>query len=217
MYPQHRFTLPPGATTVLLVRHGESAAIVDGVAPPNRDGHDDPPLADVGHEQARRLADRLAAEPIDAIYISTLQRTEQTAAPLAERLGLQPIVVADLREVFLGDWEGGLFRKYVANGHEAALRMYASHRWDTIPNAEADEAFGARVTRALAGIVAAHPDQRVVVVAHGGVIAKLLAGAAGTDRTFAFLADNASISELAHVEGRWIVRRFNDTAHLELR
>ncbi len=93
--------------------------------------------------------------------------------------------------------------------------MYAAHRWDVIPDAEPDDAFTARVIGALATVVADRPDRRVVVVAHGGVIAKAIAIAAGSDRTFAFLADNASISELVHVDGRWILRRFNDTAHLE--
>jgi 2,3-bisphosphoglycerate-dependent phosphoglycerate mutase len=207
--------LPAGGTSVLLVRHGESAAVVDGVAPPSHDGQDDPPLADEGHAQAARLADRLAGERIDAIYVSPLQRTQQTARPLAALRGLEPVVVPDLREVFLGDWEGGWFRRHVADRHEVALRMYATHRWDVIPNAEPDDAFGRRVDAALAGLVSAHPDGRIVVVAHAGVIAKAVAIAAASERTFALLPDNASISELAYGEGRCVLRRFNDTAHLD--
>lgn len=215
VYRQHRFALPPGGTSVVMVRHGESEAIVEGVAPPSRNGHDDQGLADVGHEQAGRLADRLVNSTIDAIFVSPLRRARETARPLADRLGIEPIIVEDLREVHLGAWEGGLFRKHVADRHETALEMYAAHRWDIIPDAEPDEAFATRVLGALATMIADRPDQRVVAVAHGGVIAKALATAAGSDRTFAFLADNASISELVHVDGRWIIRRFNDTAHLE--
>ena len=215
VYRQHRFAVPPGGTAVMLIRHGESEAVVEGVAPPSRDGHDDQGLADVGHEQAERLADRLGATAIDAIFVSPLRRARETARPLADRLGIEPIIVEDLREVHLGAWEGGLFRKLVSDRHETALQMYAAHRWDVIPDAEPDDAFTARVIGALATVVADRPDRRVVVVAHGGVIAKAIAIAAGSDRTFAFLADNASISELVHVDGRWILRRFNDTAHLE--
>ena len=61
--------------------------------------------------QAELLADRLQHEPIAAIYVTTLRRTHETAAPLARRLGLTPIEEPDLREVFLGEWEGGLFRR----------------------------------------------------------------------------------------------------------
>jgi probable phosphoglycerate mutase len=84
-----------------------------------------------------------------------------------------------------------------------------------IPNAEPAEAFAARTRAAVERIAAAHPDQRVAVFAHGGVIGQILAAASGS-RAFAFGgADNASISHLVVADGRWIVRRFNDTSHLE--
>ena len=64
-----------------------------------------------GERQAELLADRLEREQIDAIYVTTLRRTHETAAPLARRLGITPVEEPDLREVFLGEWEGGLFRR----------------------------------------------------------------------------------------------------------
>src|SRR5688572_7620320 len=112
-YRQPRFAPPPGATELILVRHGESApARLDT---PFRlvDGHGDPELAPEGRAQAERVGERLAREHIDAIYVTSLCRTAQTAAPLASRLGLEPVVERDLREVFLGDWEGGVFRQKV--------------------------------------------------------------------------------------------------------
>src|SRR6185437_6508955 len=130
VYRQHRFTLPPGATDLLIVRHGESAPARLDMPAPKVDGHSDPELAPEGRTQAQRLADRLAHEKIDAIYITTLRRTAETAAPLAERLAIEPIVEADLREVYLGEWEGGAFRKYVSEGHPTALRMMTERRWD---------------------------------------------------------------------------------------
>ncbi len=64
-------------------------------------------------------------------------------------------------------------------------------------------------------MAAGHPGQRVAAFTHGGVIGEALAQASGS-RPFAFLgADNASISRLVISGGRWIVRGFNDTAHLE--
>lgn len=107
-FRQHRFAPPPGSTRVLLVRHGESAPARPDRPFPVRDGHGDPPLHPHGRAQAELVGSRLAAEePIAAIYVTTLQRTHETAAPLAARLGLDPIVVPELREVHLGDWEGG--------------------------------------------------------------------------------------------------------------
>jgi probable phosphoglycerate mutase len=82
-FRQHRFVAPPGATTVLLVRHGESAPAVPGAPFPLRDGHGDPPLDPVGVEQAELLGERLRHERVDAIYVTSLRRTHETAAPLA--------------------------------------------------------------------------------------------------------------------------------------
>lgn len=214
-YPQRRFLGPPGSTNVFLVRHGASAPAVPGQPFPLVDGHGDPELAPEGHEQARLLADRLADQRIDAIYVTTLRRTHQTAAPLAERLGLKPIVEPDLREVHLGEWEGGLMRKHVAEGHPIALQVLADERWDVIPGAEIQDAFVARTRAGLARIVEAHPGGRVAVVAHGGVIGELFRQAADGRRGFAFdTADNGSVSHLLWMHGRWMVRRFNDTSHL---
>ncbi|MGW5743947.1 histidine phosphatase family protein [Amycolatopsis sp. NPDC003861] len=214
-YRQHRFSPPPGSTEIFLVRHGESAP-ARGDAPFDLvDGQADPDLAPEGRDHAQRVGVRLAGERIDAIYVTTLRRTVQTAAPLAEKLGLTPVVEPDLREIHLGDWENGLFRKYTAEGHPIVERLWAEQRWDVIPGAESDERFGARLRGALTRIAAAHPDQRVAVFTHGGVIGELFAQAGRAVERFAFLgADNGSISHLVLHGENWMVRRYNDTAHL---
>ncbi|MBA2326771.1 MAG: histidine phosphatase family protein [Actinobacteria bacterium] len=213
-YRQHRFVAPPGATEILLVRHGESAPADPDTPFPLVDGHGDPPLDPVGIEQAERLANRLAGEHVDAIYVTTLCRTVQTAAPLARRLGIDPRVEPDLREVFLGEWEGGLFRVKAAEQDPAFVRAMEEERWDHIPGAENQDAFAARVAGAIGRIDAAHPDQRVVAVTHGGVIGQVLA-AATRSRPFAFVGpDNASISHIVVVGDQVALRRYNDTAHL---
>ncbi|HET7311137.1 MAG TPA: histidine phosphatase family protein [Mycobacteriales bacterium] len=215
VYRQYRFSLPPGATDLLVVRHGESAPARLDEPAPKADGHSDPPLAPEGEKQAERLAERLAHEHIDAIYVTSLQRTAQTAAPLAQRLGLQPIVEPDLREVFLGEWEGVAFRKYVAEGHPTAVQMFLEKRWDVIPGAESNDDFAARVRAGMRRIIAKHPGERVVVVVHGGVIGQLMGLASGAP-SFSFIgADNASITQVVAMPEPWIIRRFNDTAHLD--
>jgi probable phosphoglycerate mutase len=212
-YTQRPFTPPPGASQLLLVRHGASAPYRVGEDFALVDGHGDPPLDPIGHHQAERVAERLAGEQIAAIYVTSLQRTVQTAEPLASRLGIEPIVESDLREVLLGEWEGGAFRKHVAEGHPIAMQMMAEQRWDVIPGAESSEVFTARIVGAVERIAARHVDEFVVVFTHGAVIAQLLAFATGA-RRFSFISDNASISHLIAHEGRWFVRRYNDTTHL---
>jgi 2,3-bisphosphoglycerate-dependent phosphoglycerate mutase len=211
---QYRFVRPPGATSILLIRHGESAPARPDVPFALVDGHGDPELAADGQAQALQVAERLALEPITAIYVSTLRRTAETAAPLAARLGLTPVVEAGLREVHLGEWEGGLFRIRVVEGHPLAKRLFAEERWDVIPGAEPAEQFATRVRDALLRLAASHPDETVAAFTHGGVIGRALAEATGS-RPFAFSgADNGSISHLVLMEDRWVVRAFNDTAHL---
>jgi probable phosphoglycerate mutase len=218
-YRQYRFRRPPGACELLLVRHGETAA-----ADPERpfdlvDGHGDPPLHEDGVVQARQACRRLidAGEDFDAVYVTTLRRTRQTAQPLLDHLGAEPRLSPDLREVHLGEYEGGELRRRAAEGDPTLARAFAEQRWDHIPGAEPDADFTARVRRAIEEIAAAHPDGTVAVFTHGGVIGKVMQLATGS-QPFAFIgADNASISHLVVMEERWLVRSFNDTAHLSPR
>lgn len=213
-YRQYRYTRPPGACEIVLVRHGESAAAVPGRSFDLVDGQGDPELHPEGRKQAERLAERLRHEDIAAIYVSTLRRTAETAAPLAAAIGVEPRVERDLREVYLGEWEGGVFRERVAAMDPIAVQMFTEERWDAIPGAEPAGDFAKRVRDAITRIADAHPDSLVVAVSHGGVIGQVLADATGS-RPFAFTAaDNCSISHIVVADGRWSVRRFNDTSHL---
>ncbi len=222
-FRQHRYVAPPSATTILLVRHGESAPAHPDRPFPLVDGHGDPELHTHGRQQAERVAARLRHERIDAIYVTTLQRTHQTAAPLAAALGITPEVEPDLREVFLGEWEGGVLRVRAAASDPLFAQLFTDERWDVIPGAEPQDEFARRTLAAIQRIAARHPGGRVVAVTHGGVIGQLLCAATGS-RGFAFGgADNASISEIVvetieRTDGpfeRIVLRRYNDTAHLD--
>ena len=214
-YRQARFRLSPDATELVLVRHGESEAYVEGTSFPLVGGQGDPPLSALGVQQARQVGARLSAAGVAAIYVTTLQRTAQTAAPLADQLRLERRVEAGLREVHLGGWEGGLYRKMVADGHPTTLQMLTEERWDVIPGAEPAAAFADRVRAAIERLAAGHRGQRIAAFTHGGVIGQALALAANS-RPFAFIgSDNGSISRLVITEDLWIVRGFNDTAHLD--
>lgn len=213
-YRQARFTLPNGATDLLLVRHGESEPARADNPFPLVDGQSDPALAEAGREQAELVGARLAEQRPDAVYVTPLRRTNMTALPLLTHTGLHPDTEPGLREVHLGDWEGGVFRRKVAEDDPVLHQMYAEQRWNVIPGAESPEALGERVRAAVTGIAAKHPNQRVVVFTHGGVIAEAMRQATDA-RALAFLgADNGSISQIVIDGSSWILRRFNDTAHL---
>ena len=216
---QLRFERPPGATSILLVRHGESIPARADTPFPLVGGHGDPELDPRGVEQAQRIAARLSrirhGEKITAVYVTNLRRTAETAAPLCEALGMQPVVEADLREVFLGGWEGGLYRLKIREGGPIAQQLLREGRWDVIPGAEPDEIFIGRIRAGIGRIASAHPDELVAVFTHGGVIGRILAEATGS-RPLAFAgAANGSISEIVVLPDAWVARCFNDTAHLE--
>jgi probable phosphoglycerate mutase len=213
-FSQRPYVGPPGSVELFLVRHGASADSVEGETFELVEGQGDPPLSDVGRHQAELLALRLAPEPFDGLYVSTLQRTGQTAAALVARTGISPVVDADLREIFLGEWEGGLLRQKAHDRDPMIEQVWLEQRWDVIPGAESREDFGGRLRHAIERIATAHPGGRVVVFSHGAAIGEILAQASGSE-PFAFLnVDNASISRLVVAPDRWIVRSYNDTAHL---
>ncbi|HXX88675.1 MAG TPA: histidine phosphatase family protein [Acidimicrobiales bacterium] len=196
------------------MRHGESERAVAGSSFALLDGHGDPALAPEGRRQAEQVCARLAEEGVESLVVTPLRRTAETAAPLVRRLGLSPAVEPGLREVHLGEWEGGLYRAKVLEGDPVARRVFDEQRWDAIPGAETNEAFFSRVRAAVERVALANAGRRVAVFAHGGTIGAVLAMASGS-QPFAFVgADNASISEVVVTPGRWFVRRYNDTAHV---
>jgi probable phosphoglycerate mutase len=131
-----------------------------------------------------------------------------------ERTGIHPVVDADLREVFLGEWEGGRLRQKAVDRDPMFEQVLREQRWDVVPGAESREAFGGRLRRAIERIANAHPGGRVIVFSHGAAIGEILAQASDSG-PFAFInADNTSISRLVVTPERWIVRGYNDTAHL---
>jgi probable phosphoglycerate mutase len=214
-YPQTSFTAPENATRITLVRHGQSEAADPERPFPLKHGHGDPHLTELGRRQAGAVADRLVHEPIDTLYVSSLIRTHQTAEPLAGQLGRTPIEEHDLREVFLGEWEGGVFRHMLAQAeHPAAIEFRRTYEWGSVPGAETNEQLVKRTSAALHRIHDNHLGEHVVAFVHGGVIAALCARATG-GQLFGFAgAENASIHRLLITDERWFLRSFNDANHL---
>lgn len=212
-FPQTLFQPEPGSAQLLLIRHGQSAPFEAGVPFDLVDGHGDPHLTDRGHYQATLVAERLTDEPIETIYASTLTRAQQTAEPLAEKLGLPVEIEPDLREVFLGEWEGGLLRQKQAEGHPAALAARSEREWSLIPGAESNESLMERTTVAVERIAAANADRMVAVFCHGGVIGAVLGHTAGVN-PFTFNGSrHTAISHLVIQPSGRVIRSFNDAAH----
>jgi probable phosphoglycerate mutase len=215
-YSQRAWSLPDDATEVLLVRHGASQDAVPGESFEMIEGHGDPPLSEIGRGQAEKVGARLAQSPPDALFTTILQRTAQTAAPLIAATGLEATVIPELAEVRLGEWEGGEMRVRAAQGDPLVARVFEEQRWDVIPGAEPAEAFADRVRAGLERVVAlTGPGKVAAAVVHGGVIGELARQATNAPRLAFVHAENTSITRLVvFADGRWLLRSFNDTAHL---
>ena len=164
-------------TTVFLARHGETLWNVER----RFQGHRDSPLSERGLEQARRLGERLAREPLAAVYASDLGRTRSTAEFVARPHGLEVRTHPGLREIDTGHWTG-LHRDDVrANPAWAPmLQVYrerpAEHR---MPGGETIGDVHARALVALREIAARHRGETIAVISHHVVVEMILAHALG--------------------------------------
>jgi probable phosphoglycerate mutase len=210
------YALPQGATEIILVRHGASAVAAPGRRFPLLMGRGDPPLSAAGERQADAVMSRLRNEPVAAIYVTPLQRTHRTAAPLAGALGIGPLVIDELIEVSLGDWEGGEYRLRAAAGDPIVRQVFAEERWDAIPGGESLDSLAERVRAGILRIAElTGPDRTAVAVLHGGVIGEVCRQATRS-RPLAFAhSENGSISRVVlSADGAWLLRAFNETSHL---
>jgi broad specificity phosphatase PhoE len=156
-------------TRLLLVRHGESV----WNAARRWQGHSDPPLSDLGREQARAAARHLAGEPLAGLYASDLQRALETARIVGEPHGLAPVTDARLRELDIGAW-GGLTRDEIGSRWPEALAAFDAGGPDArAVGGETRAELARRVHAALTELAARHVGDSVAVVAHGGVLAAI--------------------------------------------
>ena len=162
---------------LVLVRHGEPEWVRDGY------NVDDPPLTPRGQDQAARLAERLADETFDEVYVSPLVRARQTAAPLLARIGRPEVVEDWLEEIRNPVWHGTPAER-AAEAYAADRARPAHERWDGLEGGEPVRDFvarirlGAQLFLAERGIEPARedlpvwtlrePERRILFVAHAG-------------------------------------------------
>ncbi len=162
-------------TTILFVRHGQTPTT--GTSLPGRAPglH----LADTGRAQAKAVAARIAKlKSVDAIYASPLERTRETAAPIASARGLKVTADKGLLECDFGDWTGGLLKDLMKLPEWATVQRYPSGF--RFPNGESFSEMQQRIVAATARLVAKHPGGLVVAVSHADPIKALVAYAMGT-------------------------------------
>jgi len=158
---------PRSPTKLYLVRHGQSVANVTWEFSYKRV---DPPLTDLGVQQARITAEHLRSLPVDALYASPMLRAVQTAEIFGAALGLAYEIVEELREVNVGELEDRAPTREAWAIHTQIHHDWASGKLDAaFPGGEDYHGLSGRALRAFAQIVAARPGRSSVVVAHGAI------------------------------------------------
>jgi probable phosphoglycerate mutase len=127
---------------------------------------------------------------------------------------MTPIIEPDLREICLGDWDGGLYRIKSAEGAPEFMKAKAEHELGHIPGAETTAQLHERVERGLWRLLENHADQRIAFVVHGGVIGAIMSIATGCKPFGLIGASNGSIHNVVLTKDRFFVRSFNDCNHL---
>lgn len=212
------------AAELFIVRHGDAIPDADEIIPSGI--YDDLPLSRIGREQAQALAGRLSDTHFDAMYSSPLRRCQETAAPLAERLNLVPVIVPDLKEIILGEIRplpagsedlDALTKALQERQFDIVRMAGTSGHWDGIKNSEPSKAFRKRVVEALDEIASHHIGERVIIFAHGGVVNAYAAEVLGLEKDFFFPAANTSITVVRVSDRHRVLFVLNDLAHIKRR
>jgi probable phosphoglycerate mutase len=190
---------------LLIIRHGLPVRIDDAGGPA------DPELSEQGHEQARRMADWLRTEKITAVYTSPMRRARQTAEPLAEAFGVDPVVDDELAEFDRGQ------HFYVPIEELKAAR---DPRYEALMRGEQMTevdpfTFREVVTVAIERVIEANRGGTVAIVCHGGVINAYASHVLGIEFPLFFQPHYTSINRfLASSAGHRSVASLNEVGHL---
>ena len=201
-------TTAPAATTVLLVRHGQTATT--GTTLPGRAKGLD--LATLGHEQAATAARRIAGlKKVDAVYASPLERTRQTAAPIAKATGLRVRTAKGLLECDFGDWTGANLADLRKLPEWNAVQRHPSGF--RFPGGESFAEMQLRIWNELERLVAAHPGGTIVAVSHADPIkaAVAMAGGIHLDLFQRIVVSPCSVTPLLFTAGGPVVLAVNST------
>lgn len=201
-------------TQIFLIRHGETHWNSEG----RIQGHLDSPLTGTGLAQAKALATRLKSQSFSAIYSSDLGRAYQTAQCLAEPHQLEIQTDSRLRERHLGIFQGLLKQELQLKFPDEFHHYHTHHADHAILDGESPRQFSDRCIKCFEELSDKHPDQRLLVVAHGGVLNNLLKHTLGItlEAPRHFLSINTAINIFSHHHNSsWMLETWGDVNHLQ--
>lgn len=203
-------------TEILLIRHGET----DWNVEKRLQGHIDISLNDKGRWQAKTLGSALVDEKLDAIYASDLKRAWTTAQAIAIHQELPVRKDARLRERCYGALEGMSYQEIKQTYPETYIawrsrEIHARYPCGESP-AETLLEFSDRVVNAVIELAKQHPQQKIVIVTHGGVLDCVHRAAAGKSLSVVrdFDIFNAGINRLCWDGNALHITQWGEVAHL---
>ena len=200
-------------TRIIAIRHGETAWNVDT----RIQGQLDIGLNDTGRWQAKRVAQALAAEPIQAIYASDLSRAWATANEVAKTTRVNPRAEPALRERGFGIFEGKTYQEIEAQWPDQAMQWRKRHPDFAPEGGESLRVMRDRILNVVNRLAAQHTGELIVMVAHGGVMDALYRLATGQNIQAArtWQLGNAAINRLLWTPDGMTVVGWADTLHLD--
>jgi probable phosphoglycerate mutase len=125
-------------------------------------------LDELGRRQAQALADRFSRERVDVVQTSPRRRCQQTARPIAGRIGVPARIVAAVDEINCGEWSGRTFAEL--GGNPKWREWNASRATARPPGGESMAEVQLRIIGHLERMRSIHPGGRIVIVSHCDVI-----------------------------------------------
>ena len=200
-------------TKIILERHGQSIGNAEGIYL----GHTDLGLTELGLAQAKRTAEHLISERIDAIYSSDLKRAYETAYEHAKIRNIDVIQLQELREMYVGEWEGRLVSELLSECYEQ-FKIRRTYRDFCYPGGEGVYDAYLRLKGALAKIAEENEGKTVLVVCHSALIRAFWYFLHGyTDENMKDRVEdikNAAYSVLTYEGGVFTPISHNNKAHL---
>lgn len=196
---------------IYLIRHGETA----NAGQVCFNGHFDVDVSSAGREQFRSISKSLKKLPIKTVYSSDLQRTRICAEIVSEPHGLKPIAFPELRELSFGEWEG-MSVSEVNEKHPNQLNERLKNiETFSVEGGETFLQLQQRVIPKFKDIVAGHPDETIVIVAHGGVNRIILGHVLGIPmgNIFRIQQEYGAINVLQFYEGNAVAELIGGTHH----
>jgi phosphoserine phosphatase len=201
-------------TKIILVRHGH----VEGIHPPRFRGREDLPLTARGNAEARAVARRIVSKwQPEKIYTSPLSRCIATSEAIAIACGIEAQSIEQLNDINYGTWQMKSHEEMATAEPTLCATWFAAPHLMRFPGGDSLQELVSRSADALRLVLERHRDGAVVLVSHDSINRALLLQLADLPLScyWRLAKGPCCINEIDVEDNRILIRRINDTSHLD--